>query len=611
MKLAKSRWSALAITTLFLSSGAFANDAAKDNSKKMPSHSMMLIGGALDICSSTQPSACQGNAEWPTNHRKGSLHQLDDRFIDLIAKDEIWQGGREQIGEHVTAMLRFLKTKLTDKPVTERELTRNWRSSDVESKGTWVSGRELYTLLSEAEKNLILDQLEIQQMQSNGDRLKEVVDFTATQNLYSKQMMQQFVSMASEVTKKPKPQILVVTAAARDPYASVDFYLGMFKQLGADATWFPVNAGYQAALNDAEPLKACADFLNILRKEQGTYQRGRVYPDLVITQKEFCTAGHQAAVEQLKKADAIFFSGGDQSLIVKAFKNKDGSDTPELAQLRQMYERGQIIIGGTSAGTAVMAGGNFQGSSAVMITGGTSFDAVVNGAQALTAEQLGCSNHNNCPEQVKENTLTYHPQGGLGLFNYGVLDTHFSERARQGRLWRLLLDSGSRFGFGVDENTALLVSLQKKGDTLLPSFSVTGEGGVYVAEVNAETNKADNNFANLMTHYFTQDDRFSLVQGQILTEFAPWKYAQGDSQQLLVNSVDLFSRDTYRTMTNLFCTSQSPQATGRFSVNGQDYSVTIRRAKGSASRQGVFTIGNTQKPFCSYRNFSIQLNTAP
>lgn len=604
MKLAKSRWSLLAIVAL-----SFSASAAP--AKKMPSHSMMLIGGGVDVCSTSQQSSCQANVEWPSSFRKGTLHQLDDRYIELIAQDEIWKGGREQVGSQVQAMLKFLKPKLADKTVSERELTRLWRSSDVEAEGVWVSGRELYTALTEGEKNLILDQLEVLQAQSNGKRIEEFVNFNATQNEYSKQLYQQFVALAAEVTKKPKPTVLVVTASGRDPYASVDFYLDLFKQIGAEPIWFPVNSAYQAAQNQADPAAACADFLNILRKEQGTYQRGRIYPDLILKQKEFCSAGHKSAIGQLKRADAVFFSGGDQSLLLKAFKNKDGSDTPELAQLRQMYERGEIIIGGTSAGAAVMAGGNYQGSSSVMISGGTSIDAILNGAKPLTPELIGCAANNSCGAGIAEDTLTYQPQGGLGLFSYGVLDTHFSERGRQGRLWRLLLDSGSRFGFGIDENTALLVSLQYKSDQLLSSFTVTGEGGVYVAEVTSETNKVDNNFAGLMTHYFTQDDQFSIVQGQILTEFAPWKYAQGDSQQLMVNSADLFSTDTYRTMTNLFCTSQSPQAVGRFAADGQDYQVTVRRAKGSASRQGVFNIGSIKRSYCSYRNFSIQLNIAP
>ena len=40
---------------------------------------------------------------------------------------------------------------------------------------------------------------------------------------------------------------------------------------------------------------------------------------------------------------------------------------------------------------------------------------------------------------------------GFGFFNYGIIDTHFSQRGRQGRITSLALETGVRFAFGVDE----------------------------------------------------------------------------------------------------------------------------------------------------------------
>lgn len=42
------------------------------------------------------------------------------------------------------------------------------------------------------------------------------------------------------------------------------------------------------------------------------------------------------------------------------------------------------------------------------------------------------------------------------LFVLGTLENRFSARSRQRRLARLLIDSRIRFGFGVNETTALL-----------------------------------------------------------------------------------------------------------------------------------------------------------
>lgn len=59
--------------------------------------------------------------------------------------------------------------------------------------------------------------------------------------------------------------------------------------------------------------------------------------------------------------------------------------------------------------------------------------------------------------------IYYKITGGLGIFTSGLLDTHFANRGRQGRLIQLLLDSrgltaGSTVAFGIDENTALIVT---------------------------------------------------------------------------------------------------------------------------------------------------------
>ena len=68
------------------------------------------------------------------------------------------------------------------------------------------------------------------------------------------------------------------------------------------------------------------------------------------------------------------------------------------------------------------------------------------------------------PREKKDlNALTGYGPGGIGLFGHGLLDTHFANRGRHGRLIQLLVDSsdvtrGAMRAFGVDENTALVVT---------------------------------------------------------------------------------------------------------------------------------------------------------
>lgn len=68
------------------------------------------------------------------------------------------------------------------------------------------------------------------------------------------------------------------------------------------------------------------------------------------------------------------------------------------------------------------------------------------------------------PRELKDGALlTGYGPGGIGLFGHGLVDTHFANRGRHGRLIQLLVDSagltrGATRAFGMDENTALVVT---------------------------------------------------------------------------------------------------------------------------------------------------------
>ena len=74
--------------------------------------------------------------------------------------------------------------------------------------------------------------------------------------------------------------------------------------------------------------------------------------------------------------------------------------------------------------------------------------------------------------------LYYDPAGGLNLFTYGILDTHFSQRGRQGRLARLAMWTDIYLAFGVDETTG--ISIEETSDPNIINFEVFGEYGVSI-----------------------------------------------------------------------------------------------------------------------------------
>lgn len=610
MKLAHCCWSVLASMLPLLSvHAADTKSNSQANNKTMPSYSMMLIGGGASVCASAQKSECDAAATFSNNAKTAALFSVQTKYIDNIIADSFWPEERKIVAAQLGAMLKHLQNKLADSAVTERELSRLWRSSEVEHNGSWVSGRDLYGNLTEAERNFVFDQLEVEVAQTGlkNDRKKEQVLPLNSKDPFSLALYQQFVGLASEVSGKRAPRILVVTASGRDPFAAVDYYVDLFEKLGAQASWLPVNAAYQAAQRDSAGREAgCQNYLQHLVKEQGSYQRGRVYPDLLTQQKTFCALGSEQALNEIRRADAIFINGGDQSLTYKAFKEPDGSDSKELAQIRSMLSKGELVLAGTSAGTAVMSGGSYLGADTVMISNGQSPQALYQGAFAAKAPQQGCEKANNCGTGMDESSLTYQAEGGLGLFPWGVLDTHFSERGRQGRLLTLVAQSKNTFGFGVDEATALLVGFDKKNPDLI-RFAVSGAEGVYVAQRVAETSVEPSKLLAMQSHYFTNGDSFSLQQGQLFASFADWKYAPSTASRPLLTSGSLFNGDNFRQLANLLCNNQSRTADGSFSVAGKDFKVQLRRDSQSAARSGQYNVGAINKNYCSYRNVQVSV----
>lgn len=139
-------------------------------------------------------------------------------------------------------------------------------------------------------------------------------------------------------------------------------------------------------------------------------------------------------LEAIEQATGIFFTGGDQARIISCLK-----DTKLDAAIHKRYAEG-IIIGGTSAGAAMMPD--------MMIIEGDS------------------------ETNPRVDVVAMGP--GMGFLPGVVIDQHFAQRGRLGRLVTALLLQPAVLGFGIDENTAILVS----GDEL----EVIGESAVTVID---------------------------------------------------------------------------------------------------------------------------------
>lgn len=148
-------------------------------------------------------------------------------------------------------------------------------------------------------------------------------------------------------------------------------------------------------------------------------------------------------IEIIKNADLIFFTGGDQSRITKLL-----GETPIYETLIKRFEDG-CIFAGTSAGASVM--------SEVMIS------------------------HGDDEDSPRKTGIELAP--GLGFIESCIIDQHFEERGRIGRLMASLAKNPKKLGIGIDEDTAIVVNDQNK-------FRVIGSGAVYVLDgANCKGNK--------------------------------------------------------------------------------------------------------------------------
>ncbi len=287
------------------------------------------------------------------------------------------------------------------------------------------------------------------------------------------------VSAAAKRTQTEPAKVLLITASSYNPYEWVSYYRQVFSAAGAQVLWLPIEAAWSqqtAAESTAETAADCSAIERGRLAMSGQLRRAELYPAEAAEQQQFCQ--HPARLLQLvEQADAVFINGGDQTLTLRALTDARGQWTPVASRLLQRVREEGVPLGGSSAGNAVQAG-RLAGDIA-MISGGRTLGAIRHGALAGEADVPGCALTQSCLPAQPSGQLTYRASGGLQLFSLGSNDTHFRERQREGRLLRLVLDSGSGAGVGVDEATVLRANFSDESSATL---EVLGHGGVWLLD---------------------------------------------------------------------------------------------------------------------------------
>src|SRR5882724_9442261 len=140
-------------------------------------------------------------------------------------------------------------------------------------------------------------------------------------------------------------------------------------------------------------------------------------------------------LRRIEEATGIFFTGGNQLRLTTLL---GGTPVAKLIRVRNAHG---VTVGGTSAGASIL--------SEHMIAFGDEGSSVISGSVRLAP--------------------------GLGLTNRFIIDQHFRQRDRLGRLLTALAYNPFSVGIGLDEDTAAFIGPDE-------TIEVEGSGGVTIVD---------------------------------------------------------------------------------------------------------------------------------
>ncbi len=177
-------------------------------------------------------------------------------------------------------------------------------------------------------------------------------------------------------------------------------------------------------------------------------------------------------VARLKAADVVMFTGGDQLRLTSIL---GGTTFHDL--LLEKYLKEDFIYAGTSAGAAAASNN--------MIYQGSSSEALLKGEVKITS--------------------------GLGLIDGVIIDTHFVQRGRIGRLFQAVVGNPKVLGIGLGEDTGLLITNGKQMEAIGSGLVILVDGRE-IKDTNLTQVELGQpiSISHLITHVMSKHDTFNL-----------------------------------------------------------------------------------------------------
>ena len=245
-------------------------------------------------------------------------------------------------------------------------------------------------------------------------------------NFFEKGILRRLLDESAE---RPNSRIEIVPTASKIPKIVGDEYAKAFRFLGAE------NVGV----------------LNIVNRTE---------------------CENPGVLERVKKADIVFFTGGDQLRLTSII---GGTSLHEI--LLQKYMNEPFVYAGTSAGAACV--------SKQMIYQGSSSEALQKGEIKITS--------------------------GLGFIDNVTIDTHFVKRGRIGRLFQAVVSNPKTLGMGLGEDTGLLIKNRHTMEAIGSGLVILVDGRKITDTNITDISMGDPiSINNLIVHVMSKGDIYQL-----------------------------------------------------------------------------------------------------
>ncbi len=177
-------------------------------------------------------------------------------------------------------------------------------------------------------------------------------------------------------------------------------------------------------------------------------------------------------LERLRVADVVMFTGGDQLRLTSIL-----GGTPFQDIILDKYFNYDFIYAGTSAGAAAASNN--------MIYQGSSSEALLKGEVKITS--------------------------GLGLIDGVIIDTHFVQRGRIGRLFQAVVGNPKVLGIGLGEDTGLLITNGRQMEAIGSGLVILVDGRE-IKDTNLTQVELGQPISinHLVTHVLSKNDTFDL-----------------------------------------------------------------------------------------------------